>query len=91
MHEKGRKKGTVRFRVCAGQGARRVAVAGDFNGWRPVPMRRQKDGCFAATLAIPPGRYEYKFIIDGNWSHDLDVPGTVMNCYRTFNSVVVVQ
>jgi 1,4-alpha-glucan branching enzyme len=91
MYEKARKEGSVRFRFRPSEGTRRAAVAGDFNGWKLAPMRRQKDGSFAATLAVPPGRYEYKFLIDGDWVHDPDVPEVVMNCYRTFNSVAVVR
>ena len=91
MYRNGRKRGTTRFGIYPGEAARKVAVAGDFNGWRPAPMRRQKDGSFAIALAVPPGRYEYKFIIDGEWAHDADVPEKVVNCYGTFNSVAIVQ
>jgi len=91
MYDKGRKKGTVRFSVQAGKRNRKAAVAGDFHQWKPTAMRRQKNGSFAAALAIPPGRHEYKFLLDGDWVHDIDVPETIMNRYGTFNSVVIVD
>ncbi len=91
MYAKGRRKGTVRFSVHPVDAARRVAVAGDFNGWRLVRMRRQRDGGFAATVEIPTGRYQYKFLIDDHWVHDADVQRAVLNCYGTLNSVAVVD
>ncbi len=91
MYEKGSRKGTVRFVVKARPNARMAAVAGEFNLWKPLTMRRLKDGSFAATVAIKPGRYEYKFILDGDWVHDTDVPGVVMNRFGTFNSVAIID
>ena len=74
MYAKGRRKGTIRFKLRADEGSHKAAVAGDFSRWRPVAMRRQKDGSFAATVAVAPGRYEYKFLLDGDWVHDTEVP-----------------
>jgi len=91
MYTKGRKKGTIRFKVRAGAGTGKAAVAGDFSNWKPVSMRRQRDGSFAATVLVPPGRHEYKFILDGDWAHDTDVPEVAMNCHGTFNSVAVME
>ena len=91
MYEKGRRKGTVRFKVGAGRGIRKAALAGDFNRWKPAAMRKQADGSFAVTVALAPGRYEYKFLIDGDWAHDADVPAAAINCYGTVNSVAVVE
>ena len=44
---------------------RNVQVAGNFNGWDPnaTPMRRQ-DGVWSTVLVLPPGSYEYMFVID---------------------------
>lgn len=54
--------------------ARAVAVAGDFNGWAPerLPMRRDAADLWSASMpAPPPGRYRYKFLIDGSrWLAD---------------------
>lgn len=88
MYEKGKQQGTVKFTVKGGRDVRAVAVAGDFNKWKPAAMRREKDGAFSATLRILPGRHEYKFILDGDWVHDTDNADTVMNCHGTFNSVL---
>jgi hypothetical protein len=45
--------------------ASRVEVAGDWNGWEPVPLRRAENGVWYADLEIPPGEYRYAFRVDG--------------------------
>jgi hypothetical protein len=62
----------VRFTLAA-QGARKVAVAGDFNGWDPdktVLVDRDGGGTFAASVRLPPGQHEYMFVVDGQWVTD---------------------
>lgn len=63
----------VRFVVHV-QGARQVAVAGDFNGWDPAGAPLQAIGqgdVFAVTLPLPKGAtYNYKFLVDGKWIED---------------------
>ncbi len=91
MYQKDRIKGTIQFKVKGYKNARSVAVAGDFNGWTPVTMRRQTDGSFMAELAIPPGNHQYKFVIDARWVEDADNPDVVTNRYGTLNSVLVAK
>lgn len=56
------------------QGARSVAVAGDFNGWRTDDVFLEDpegDGIFVGTLRLEPGSYAYMFVIDGqDWVTD---------------------
>ncbi len=62
----------VRFQLQA-KGARRVALAGSFNQWRAddtVLEPASADGVFAGTLELPPGDYEYMFVVDGKWITD---------------------
>ena len=49
----------------------RVCVAGSFNGWSTsaAPMTKS-GGLFTYTCELKPGRYEYKFVVDGNWIND---------------------
>jgi len=49
--------------------AKKVAVCGDFNSWASdtFPMKPRGDGRWEGTVAIAPGRHEYKFIVDGQW------------------------
>jgi hypothetical protein len=62
----------VRF-VLFAKGAQKVAVAGDFNGWRPEDTLLQNangDGLFVTTVALPRGAHEYMFVVDGEWVTD---------------------
>jgi 1,4-alpha-glucan branching enzyme len=91
MYQMGQKKGSVSFKVSGSGKAAKVAVAGDWNGWKPEAMKKQKDGSYAVTLQISPGRHEYKFILDGNWVHDPDATGVITNIFGSLNSVAVVK
>ncbi|MDP1662776.1 MAG: glycogen-binding domain-containing protein [Phycisphaerales bacterium] len=80
--------------------AKAVFVAGTFNDWNPQshPLTRTRDGRWALTLDVPPGRYEYKFIIDGQWCCEPGsdkpfdgCPECVANEMGTMNRVLVVE
>jgi hypothetical protein len=53
--------------------AGRVMLAGSFNNWIPnaLAMTRTDSG-WIALLHLSPGKYWYKFIIDGRWTTDTD-------------------
>lgn len=53
----------VRLRVEAPT-AEAVAVVGDFTDWRPLALTRAPDG-WAVELSVPPGEYEYVYLVDG--------------------------
>ena len=74
-------------------GAGEVQLAGDFNDWMPhtTPMRLTPDGDFEARLRLPRGRYRYRLVIDGRWSHDTDNPAMETNEYGELNSIVEVK
>jgi hypothetical protein len=62
----------VRF-VLVAKGARKVAVAGDFNGWNPdgtVLQNADGQGLFVATVPLGRGDHEYMFVVDGEWVTD---------------------
>lgn len=89
MVKNGQKKGTVSF-ILGGK-YQKVAVAGDFSGWEPVEMRKQKSGLWSATLSLKPGRHQYKFIADNNWLLDPDNAERAASAMGTVNSVAVVK
>ena len=88
------RKRRFRFTVDACPGSE-VSVVGSFNGWAPGrhPLRPTVDqpGVFDRTLLLPAGRYEYKFVIEGEWSADPSCPRWVVNEFRTLNSVVEIS
>ena len=74
--------------------AEEVYLCGDFNEWSPgsLPMiRHGGDHWWEKRLVLPPGRYEYKFIVNGVWIHNPDAAENVPNVYGSLNSVVEVQ
>ena len=73
--------------------AKRVSLSGDFNGWSPdaTPMKQYDDGHWETTIELAPGRYEYKFVRDGEWMPDLLARENVLNGYGTLNSVIEVR
>ncbi len=63
----------VHFELHA-PGARQVELVGNFNQWRPGTIRLvgpDASGHWTATIALPEGRYEYLFLVDGRqWVTD---------------------
>lgn len=70
---------------------RAAAVAGTFNNWDPkrTAMRKDQDGNWKATVWLPPGRYEYRFVVDGQWLSDPKAKESVRNIYGSTNSVAL--
>ena len=91
MYDTKRRKGAARFVIKPCDSARAVHLAGDFTNWRPLVMKPQKDGSFAADVAVPAGTYEYKFLVDGKWLADPDNHSWAMNPFGTLNSVARVE
>jgi len=70
-----------------------VHLAGEFNAWSTTadPLTKQADGSWTIKKALEPGRYAYKFVIDGtNWKEDPNATESVDDGYGGKNSVVVV-
>ena len=80
-------KAPVKFVCQAKPEAKSVSVAGQFSEWSPLNMQRI-DGKFQTVLSLPPGEYEYKFIIDGQWHVDPTADKQVPNAFGTANSLV---
>jgi 1,4-alpha-glucan branching enzyme len=83
----------VTFRFEAGPESD-VRLAGTFNNWdvESHPLTRKNgNGTYGTTLLLPPGRYEYKFIVNGEWQCDPACPSFAPNEHGTLNSVVEVQ
>jgi 1,4-alpha-glucan branching enzyme len=72
--------------------ARKVNVAGNFNGWRPeaTPLKNIGAGEWVVRLMLRSGLYEYRFVVDGWWSEDPRASQRVANPYGSFNSVLLV-
>ncbi len=58
------------------ENAKAVAVAGVFNEWQSLQniCLKNKDGIWECPIALFPGTYYYRFIVDGRW---VDDPGNL--------------
>ncbi len=70
--------------------ARQVSLAGTFNEWRPTatPMLTLGGGRWVKELLLPPGRYEYLFVVDGEWRSDPAAVEQTPNVHGGLNSVL---
>lgn len=54
--------------TVAAPGAKEVVLVGDFSAWQPISLfDHDRDGVWSVTVALPAGRYEYAFVVDGRW------------------------
>jgi 1,4-alpha-glucan branching enzyme len=72
--------------------AREVTIAGSFNNWdvSSTPMVRLVRGRWLRVIYLPPGRYEYLFVVDGRCVADPRATESVPNVFGCMNSVVLV-
>jgi len=52
------------------------------------PGETDGNGVWNKTVIIPPGKYEYKFLIDGDWREDPRNDQTCPNCFGTQNNLL---
>jgi 1,4-alpha-glucan branching enzyme len=66
-----------------------VMLVGDFTRWeeQPIALRRKPDGVWEAEIELAPGRYHYRFLVDGIWQDDPTCPLRVENGFGTQNCV----
>ncbi len=88
INPKGR-KAWVNFTFQPHNDVTSVALAGEWNDWKPEAMHRKKDGAFYKRKQLLLGRnYEFRYIVDGNeWTNDPEVP-EVTNSYGSNNSLL---
>ena len=69
-----------------------ISIIGTFNGWRheATPMTRVGESRWFKELLLPPGVYEYQFLIDGRWLPDPQASKTAPNPFGEVNSVLQV-
>lgn len=81
----------VTFSVAAKE-ATNVAVVGDFNNWNAFEgaLSKLKNGTFKAVFDLPKDQtFEYRYIIDGEYSNESEADSYRWNEYaHTENSVL---
>ncbi|KAH1259962.1 hypothetical protein AAZX31_02G021300 [Glycine max] len=69
--------------------ASEVLLTGSFDGWSTKrKMERLSSGIFSLNLQLYPGRYEMKFIVDGEWKIDPLRPVVTSNGYE--NNLLII-
>ena len=54
------------------------------------PMKKNKNGVWEKMTLLFPGRYEYRFMVDGQWKNDPNNNQTRVNRFGTKNNFIVV-
>src|SRR5881628_2270451 len=79
----------VRFELDVPK-AMSVSVVGTFNDWKAgaTPLNSVGAGKWTRELSLAPGRYEYRFVVDGHWIDDPKAKAYVPNPHGGRNAVV---
>jgi hypothetical protein len=81
--------GIARFYLPGYTNAENVVLAGTFNNWSTSQLQMMKsDSGWTVRIKLNPGRYSYKFIVDGKWMSDPFNHQKEHDGYGRFNSVV---
>lgn len=75
------------------QDAKEVVLAGDFNAWNLDQIRLVRSGAdlWTTTLDLPPGEYQYRLLVDGEWRNPDEANRRVPNAFGSENCVLVVR
>ena len=73
--------------------AKKVSLAGSFNNWNAKELSAKKDsqGNWLVKTSLKPGKYEYKFVVDGSWMNDPKCTSCTFNTFGTQNCVIEVK
>ncbi len=83
------RNGLARFFLPGNLGAKQVYLSGSFNAWSTsrTPMQKTDSG-WIATARLKPGKYTYKYIVDGRWTRDPFNRQKEDDLNGNFNSIV---
>lgn len=91
QYVKGKNECKVTFYTDKQIKAETVYLVGDFNNWNETshPMEALKDGRFKITVTLPPGRYQFRYLVNkSEWHNDWEADEYVPNPHGSENSVV---
>lgn len=73
--------------------AEEVRVAGSFSQWqeKASKLRKDKKGNWKLAVALAPGSYEYRYLVDGQWCNDQRNVEEVPNVFGSKNCLVRVD
>lgn len=79
------------FELPASLWADGIALVAEFNDWNPdtTPFHQERDGIWRTRVDLPIcRRFEFRYLVDGDWVTDIHADDVVPNNYGSFNSVV---
>ena len=72
--------------------AEHVLLVGDFNDWTPDGSEMQPiGGMWTKMIKLAPGRYRYRYVVDGQWQTDPSNAAIEPNPYGGHDSILVVD
>ncbi len=84
---------THRFEYRLTEKPQQITVFGSFNAWNRNALQltdEDGDGTYQITIPLEPGRYEYKFFIDGREVLDPQNPDSISNPFGSYNSLLTI-
>ena len=85
-------KGNTTFRLKGYPEAKMVVLSGTFNNWHQSQFVFGREGDeWVCRIDLDPGKYAYKFIIDGNWILDPANPVSEEDAAGNVNSILMKQ
>jgi 1,4-alpha-glucan branching enzyme len=83
-------QGNTTFRLQGYADAKFVNLAGTFNDWKPSTIACGKEAAqWICRIDLKPGKYLYKFIVDGTWITDPANQATEADGNGNINSVMI--
>ena len=70
--------------------AKEVLLVGDFTDWQKHPIRLLQGvgGTWHTKIKLPPGKYAYRLLVDGQWHDDPNHAWRVPNAFGTYNNMI---
>ena len=85
-------KGNTTFRLKGHPDASLVVLTGTFNAWSQSQLLFAREGDeWVCRVDLDPGVYQYKFIVDGDWTLDPSNPDTAEDEAGNVNNVIEVK
>jgi 1,4-alpha-glucan branching enzyme len=82
----------VVFELPSSVWADRISLTGDFNNWREndIVLQQTRSGVWQAAVDFPLGaRYQFRYVVDGQWRTDSHADGMSDNSYGSQNSLII--
>ncbi len=77
---------------CRAEPGSSVFIGGTFNQWKPSCFDRlrdkKRDGSYRTLLQVKKGRHEYKFLVNGKWLLNADLPVSAPGSDATVNNTI---